>query len=76
MNSRSMVALERFSYPYGTRDLSPGDVFEAVSDGDAHALRLAGRARDVSSGDSEKTVPASKSAGPGRYARRDMAAAG
>ena len=74
MNSRAMVALERFPYPYGARDLAPGDIFEAVSETDAHALRLTGRARDASSSDSEKAASAEKPAAPGRYKRRDMAA--
>lgn len=76
MNSRAMVALEAFNYPFGSRDLAPGDAFEALSDGDAHALRLTRKARDAALEDPEtsKASTCEKSGGQGKYKRRDMAA--
>lgn len=65
MNSRDMVALQSFAYPYGTRDLKPGDEFSAVSDADAYALTLTGRARLRTP---EEPAPRRK------YNRRDMTA--
>lgn len=74
MDSRDMVALESFSYPFGSRDLKPGDRFRAVSDLDAHALALTRRARPCGASDDEQQAGTAE-AGPRRqYKRRDMTA--
>jgi hypothetical protein len=44
-----LVALKRLTYPRGTgaKEYNPGDTFEALSDRDAKALKLVGRAKDA-----------------------------
>lgn len=77
------------SFPYGGRDLKPGDPFESASDEDARILKGVGKAADAqaeksaaldtramkseASGDLLNSQPAGKKRG-GRYQRSDMRA--
>jgi hypothetical protein len=58
----SLVA--EVAFTYATKQLKPGDEFEA-SEKDAHILKLAKRAKDAVSGETRRSR---------RYQRRDMTA--
>lgn len=78
MNSRKLIALEPFSYFGGSRNMLPGEAFEAASDNDAYALTLARRARLATAEDdvTARAEPAVESAKAksGTYKTRDMQA--
>lgn len=63
---KKLVALESFCYPFGSRNLKPGDVFEAVTPLDADALILTKRAREFT--EPEETKPRQR----GKYQTRVM----
>jgi hypothetical protein len=71
--AKKLVALEQFVYPFGTRILKPGDVFEAVSDRDREALLLTKRARDFTEPDDIK--PRARGRYPTRVMQPDTEAA-
>ena len=72
MSSLDMVALRPFTYPYGTRDLKPGDAFRAVTSTDASALQITGMARSQTGNDIQQDAEDARARR--QYRRRDMTA--
>jgi len=73
MQSRTLIALESFSYFGGSKNLKPGDRFEAASDSDVDALTLTNRARRATPAD-EAQGESDAAKNRGTYKTRDMKA--